>query len=664
MAWPDSSDYSDAIQTPTIAFSDSELQKGAIRLDKLGLPRPISGNFAVVFEVHNGSKKWAVRCFSREIPEQKRRYDAISQYLRNKNLPYTVNFEFLQQGIRVKGNWYPIVKMEWVDGIRLDEYLERNLYQPTVLQRLVQKWVELVGSLRKEGIAHGDLQHGNIVVTQAGDLKLVDYDGMYVPNLNITNVEIGHRHYQHPSRRSDASVNTTNFLQVDNFSTWVIGISLALLYLDPKLWSTLQAGDDCLLFREKDFKSPSSSNTFQILNAHADAKVRQLGHKLIQLAQSPSFLQVLPLDDVSFDDSGKSQLVSQGVAWLKDYVQVNQKGSLTSKADEAIKLRGASWVLDFVTDEKPLEVYEFPDEFITKLKADLQKEFQGLSLTEKLKTGFRWQGYAPKRIKQRYPTFPFVVKQTQMKQRLSELEGKELTLARELNELKTKLTQAQNQLAQINQYESEIRAIDVKKQSITAEISNLNMREQQDLRAVEGNLRSQIDMHLRSFVLAPGMVTGIGKVRIQKLANVGVQTASDITQVNEARAIRALTGIYNCDPPTDWNMLLRWRGTLERMISAQQPRPEEIRRDIERKYAHQRAVLKQKEVVEEANEATLRQKRSNSTTPNIAPLQSEIYAMQQELDEIQIQQKKLQRLLGRYRNLTPDSLIDVIVRNS
>src|SRR2546430_4647189 len=55
-------------------------------------------------------------------------------------------------------------------------------------------------TLFRSQVAHGDLQHGNILV-RGGSIQLVDYDGMWVPALKGRHAtEIGHRAYQHPER--------------------------------------------------------------------------------------------------------------------------------------------------------------------------------------------------------------------------------------------------------------------------------------------------------------------------------------------------------------------------------------------------------------------------------------------------------------------------------
>src|SRR4029077_855325 len=111
--------------------------------------------------------------------------------------------------------------------------------------------------LKDSRIAHGDLQHGNILIVN-GQFKLVDSDGMYVPTLARRNShEVGHPNYQHPRR-----VATHFGPYLDNFSAWVIYVSLVALSIDPTLWQTTGAGDECLLFRQEDFNNPDTSNAF------------------------------------------------------------------------------------------------------------------------------------------------------------------------------------------------------------------------------------------------------------------------------------------------------------------------------------------------------------------------------------------------------------------
>src|SRR5438067_13833174 len=122
MGWPQSQDYNEAIQNPQTSFADPELRGGQAVTNALGMPMPRSGNFADVNEFAGVSgAKWAIKCFTRAVPGLRARYTEISKHLIQARLPFTVDFEFLERGIRIRGDWYPVLKMQWVEGFLLNE---------------------------------------------------------------------------------------------------------------------------------------------------------------------------------------------------------------------------------------------------------------------------------------------------------------------------------------------------------------------------------------------------------------------------------------------------------------------------------------------------------------------------------------------------------------
>ena len=224
----------------------------------------------VTTNTDSNGKKWAVKCFNREMRDQQERYAAVNAYLHQVSLPYMVDFTYLADGIRVRGQWYPIVKMEWAEGEPLNFWIQRNLHNPTALLAFSQSFVSMFSAMQQVSIAHGDLRHGNILVVN-GAPKLVDYDGMYVPALSgrVSN-EIGQPNYQHPNRTaSDFGP------YLDNFSGWVIQLSLVALSIDPKLWQTFKGGDDCLLFRKRDFEAPNQSVLLRALESERSQELLQ-----------------------------------------------------------------------------------------------------------------------------------------------------------------------------------------------------------------------------------------------------------------------------------------------------------------------------------------------------------------------------------------------------
>src|SRR2546421_5924334 len=279
-AWPDLTEYHEAVQHPPKAFGDPGLKAVSLELDRFGMPKPATGGNAVVYKANEPGgflifkKTWAIRCFLRPISDHAERYEAISKHLRKVRLPYDVNFQFLKQGIRIRSDWFPIVKMQWAKGDLLHSHIEKHLAYPAALAALRAKWVVLARHLEAAKVAHGDLQHGNILV-RGGSIQLVDYDGMWVPALKGRHAtEIGHRAYQHPER-SEQDYGQ----EIDRFSALVIYLSLAALERDVTLWERFHTGDNLIFVRE-DFHQLGRSAIWQQLRRIGSEEIDRLAAAL------------------------------------------------------------------------------------------------------------------------------------------------------------------------------------------------------------------------------------------------------------------------------------------------------------------------------------------------------------------------------------------------
>jgi hypothetical protein len=262
-SWPSPQDYNESIQNPATCFADPELQAGEVELNAIGLPRPISGSFASVYRVKCKNKSYAVRCFLQEGDHQQERYEAISHYFLHQGFKFAVPFLFLRQGIKIGDSWYPILKMEWIEGLTVDQFVRKEAGNPARLLWLAEELRQLVEDMQSRRIAHGDLQHANLIV-DGERLLLVDYDGVYVPQLaGMESAELGHRNYQHP-KRQPADFGA----ELDNFSIWVIYVSLRILAADPGLVKCADEDFESLLFCREDFLNPESSVLFHLLEQH------------------------------------------------------------------------------------------------------------------------------------------------------------------------------------------------------------------------------------------------------------------------------------------------------------------------------------------------------------------------------------------------------------
>jgi tRNA A-37 threonylcarbamoyl transferase component Bud32 len=282
MHWPSLQEYTKALANPQSCFADTDLAASRTDCDASGAPCSIVGNFAAIYKMHGAGRNWAVKCFLRGVEDQTKRYSEIQRHFARNSTENTIKFEYVERGIKVKDVWYPLVKMDWVEGETLDTFILANRHHNSILVWLLEQFKLLCGRLEKAQIAHGDLHHGNLIVTKQG-LRLVDYDGAYVPALaGMHSSELGHHNYQHPKRlESDFAP------YLDNFSAWAIYTSLQALAVDADLWETLAGGDECLLFRSSDYGNPLNSYAFSVLESHQNEELRYNARILRSLCDMP-----------------------------------------------------------------------------------------------------------------------------------------------------------------------------------------------------------------------------------------------------------------------------------------------------------------------------------------------------------------------------------------
>jgi serine/threonine protein kinase len=272
------------LQRPQAAFRDPRLQACRVEKNAMGQPRPWAGNFAVVYKgIDSDDRPFAIRVFSSASPQRRERYQQIAEYLQSRTIGCMVAFEYRDEAIRSAsdGKWYPLLLMDWVEGTTLFEYARARCIAGRVesLANAARHWVKLMGELSEAQIAHGDLQHANILVTRAGRLKLVDYDGLCVPALaGQPNLELGVVPYQHPQRNGETLLSPS----LDSFSALLIYVALRALAAEPGLWARYveQSGYDKLLFRSHDFANRKTSTLYADLKNSPDREVRRLARIL------------------------------------------------------------------------------------------------------------------------------------------------------------------------------------------------------------------------------------------------------------------------------------------------------------------------------------------------------------------------------------------------
>ena len=297
MLWPSPADYAQAVKDfPHVCLLDPGLRGGKPHRGTNNVLLVYSGGFSTVFRIEVTPTIYALRCWIKDVGDAKKRYEAISDCLKQVGLPYFVDFEYVSDGILINGKRYPITRMEWAEGETLRDFIEQNLQDANILKTAAQEFRQMFETLHAHHIAHGDLQDGNILLKRNGnqvEIKLIDYDSLYVPALRgQSSPTPGLPEYQHPTRGAQLAEN------VDYFSELVIYLSFLSLSENPSLWAQFKGRSERgLLFSKADFENPTHSDVFHELEK-LSTDVQQLALTLKNFCAKTSIDQLSPLEDI------------------------------------------------------------------------------------------------------------------------------------------------------------------------------------------------------------------------------------------------------------------------------------------------------------------------------------------------------------------------------
>lgn len=234
-------------------IQDSELRFAKLKYGKMGQPMRYVGGFSVVFPYDSrGGQTKAFRCWHINVPDAMKRYQIMSKDLKKARLPYFCDFEYIPKALCVNEEIIPATRMQWIDGKNIKDYICEYRGNRKRLLDLADKFQKMTYRLHLAHIAHGDLQHGNILVDSDGELRLIDYDSLITPSMKNLPDEIkGLPGYQHPQRGKNKYENE----KLDYFSEVVIYLSIVAIAYHPELIDKYKVDDaDRLLFDKKDFE--------------------------------------------------------------------------------------------------------------------------------------------------------------------------------------------------------------------------------------------------------------------------------------------------------------------------------------------------------------------------------------------------------------------------
>ncbi len=609
LTYPTGGEYREALYNTKLCFKDPMLFGGEVTMDQLGMPKPISGASASVFTIRNADgRRWAVKCFTRFVDHQELRYERISDTLQTVNKPWRVEFEYLPIGVMSHGTWYPALKMG--------------------------KFANMVEDLSDLGIAHGDLQHGNLLVTSPGELKLIDYDGMFVPSLaQMGACEKGHINYQSPAR---TMVTWGPYL--DNFSTWIIYASLIALTIEPTLWTLLHdQGDEALLFRHDDFVDYRNSRAFLALSRSSQPELKALGAAMSGLWGSD--VRAIPRlnpaslpapNDRSVVAAAATTGVSGAIGAIPDWLAQAQLAQQPIRSSSA---GSASWVTGHLPALQPVAFA--PPRLALRLLASLGLGvliltglFAGTGLLPGVMAGvaasttvllfivmsvalFRrtpeWRARhekLPLYKKRRAESARAARDTSKFEQARRAIDNREKKAVEKVSKEADKAKASeQNELANLDsRLGGQIQRMDKRKQKLQASESK------ESGHALRGYQQQYVTTYLRGASISSASIPGIGPGVIRSLAAYGITTAADFAGVHYETGPRGGQQVYlsrRNGPPVHPSGvgekkardLENWRRMVEGRATATQPSslPPAQAQAIRTKYAQQRQTLADQE---------------------------------------------------------------------
>ena len=343
-----------------------------------------SGNFAVVFKMKDESsgKLYAVKCFLKEQEGRDIAYQQITDELEYVSSNYLCSIKYFQKELFVDSTVssdteFPVLLMDWVEGVTLDKYVHQHISDKYALQLITYQFCRMAAWLMSQPFAHGDLKPDNILVTEDGALVLVDYDGMFVPAMQGQKArELGSPDYRHPLRTEDCFNE-----HIDDFPLALIGMSLKAIALDTSLLQN-NAKTDSLLFSESDFQDIGEclmmKSLCSLLN---DAEFSKL-YALFLLTHSQQELSAVsfrlfllnkvekPIEEVlstkATEEDLKDAIIDEyGVKYSRDGKKLLKASSFSFREEEYVVREGTEVICDEALQSTGIRSVKLPSTIIS-----------------------------------------------------------------------------------------------------------------------------------------------------------------------------------------------------------------------------------------------------------------------------------------------------------
>ena len=175
MIYPKITEYIQAITSEESNFTS--LKKLHPVLDEKGRPILKRGNCSVVFKMQDSESKeyYALKCYIEKPYGLEDTYLVLEKELSNQS-KYIINFKYYSQELLVSTrfgtSYFPVVLMDWIDGLTLDSYIKSTFEEynngscidvERILESLYDKFRDMASWLLSQSFAHGSINLNNII---------------------------------------------------------------------------------------------------------------------------------------------------------------------------------------------------------------------------------------------------------------------------------------------------------------------------------------------------------------------------------------------------------------------------------------------------------------------------------------------------------------------
>lgn len=182
-----------------ILLKQMALQNDEITLEELRAIKKLgNGKFGTVTLVHDDNNVYAIKAINRREANLKKR--VASYLIWERRIMLCVDHPFIGKMVKsFKNDNYVFLLLEFINGVSLKELLisNQNVFNMNHTRFYISSLLLIVDYLHHKGIVHRDIKTNNIMVDEAGFIKLIDFGTAKVVR-DYTNTIIGTPHYMAP----------------------------------------------------------------------------------------------------------------------------------------------------------------------------------------------------------------------------------------------------------------------------------------------------------------------------------------------------------------------------------------------------------------------------------------------------------------------------------